>query len=262
MSSQITPIQFTNTLGLETLRLTSDEFQQITTAFVKRRHAQGNQFFTIPPLVQEAILNLSGGHAGLCRITLKKIWEKFRSGGSDIEILEYLVSSNFRGALQSTRAFIWIEDWNPTVKESQFIRDAFLSCDSKSICKIAWNTDSVAKAFFKSGLLTQIEGWLQFTAPIMRTTLGLYLFSKGRSSQLHTTNFEEFILRTIERMRPSILKNSLGRGTDYLLERIWQFEWYRTAMTAVPSDAVVSPDVGAVFGSPGYLDFYVNGDYA
>ena len=42
-------------------------------------------------------------------------------------------------------------------------------------------------------------------------------------------------------MRPSILKNSLGRETDYLLERTWQFEWYRVAMTAaaVPSDAVV-----------------------
>ncbi|RUP43812.1 hypothetical protein BC936DRAFT_136697 [Jimgerdemannia flammicorona] len=36
-------------------------------------------------------------------------------------------------------------------------------------------------------------------------------------------------------------------------------EWYRTALTVVPVGASVSPDVGSVFGSDGFLDFYVNG---
>ena len=35
---------------------------------------------------------------------------------------------------------------------------------------------------------------------------------------------------------------------------------YRAATSAVPVDATVSPDVGAVFGSVGFLDFYVNGN--
>ncbi|KAF8437406.1 hypothetical protein BGX38DRAFT_1211648, partial [Terfezia claveryi] len=35
---------------------------------------------------------------------------------------------------------------------------------------------------------------------------------------------------------------------------------YKAATTAVPRHATVSADVGAIFGSVGYLDFYVNGD--
>ncbi|KAF8454718.1 hypothetical protein BGX38DRAFT_1171069, partial [Terfezia claveryi] len=36
--------------------------------------------------------------------------------------------------------------------------------------------------------------------------------------------------------------------------------WYKAATTTVPRHATVSADVGAIFGSVGYLDFYVNGD--
>jgi hypothetical protein len=74
--------------------------------------------------------------------------------------------------------------------------------------------------------------------------------------------FEEFLLRTIERMRPSILRQSLGRGSgsqSHLHEVTWQMEWYRTAVTAAPIGAAVSPNVGATFGAEGFLDFYVDG---
>ncbi|CAG8595372.1 1188_t:CDS:1 [Paraglomus occultum] len=77
-----------------------------------------------------------------------------------------------------------------------------------------------------------------------------------------TKTFGEFLVRTIERMRPSVLRDSFGRGVDdCLLERTWQMEWYRTARTAAPEESTISPDVGYVFGSDGFLDFYVDGDY-
>jgi hypothetical protein len=37
-------------------------------------------------------------------------------------------------------------------------------------------------------------------------------------------------------------------------------EWYRTAMTAAPIGAAISPNVGATFGVEGFLDFYVDRD--
>jgi len=77
---------------------------------------------------------------------------------------------------------------------------------------------------------------------------------------LSLKNFDEFVLRTIERMRPSVLYNSFGRGADdRLLERTWQMEWYRTARSVLPKGTTISPDVGHVFGSEGFLDFYVDG---
>ena len=262
----LTPIQFTNALGLDTLRLTFAEFQDLTAKYVTQRQGLGSTSFTIAALVQKAIFSFTGGHPGLCRYTVGKIWEKFWKGGStvsqpgsDAEMIEYLVSSKFRLKLQSTRAFNWMETWNPTVQESRFIRNALLACDSASVCRLSLSSYKVAKAFLKSGLIIEINDELQFTAPIMRISLALKL-NEGefQSSELWAENFEEFMLRAIERMKPSVLKMSLGRGTDNLLERTWQFEWYRAAMTTTPTGAVVSPDVGSVFGSPGYIDFYVD----
>ena len=37
-------------------------------------------------------------------------------------------------------------------------------------------------------------------------------------------------------------------------------DWYRAATSASPIGATISPDGGPVFGSAGFLDFYVNAD--
>ncbi|CAG8704239.1 12698_t:CDS:1, partial [Racocetra fulgida] len=56
-----------------------------------------------------------------------------------------------------------------------------------------------------------------------------------------------------------VLQKSLGVGNDCrLLERVWQMEFYRASMQVLPADIYASVDVGAVFVSEGYLDFYVN----
>ncbi|GES76252.1 hypothetical protein GLOIN_2v1488499 [Rhizophagus clarus] len=43
-----------------------------------------------------------------------------------------------------------------------------------------------------------------------------------------------------------------GKGT-YLYERSWQMEWFLTVKTVVPENASISADVGASFGSVGFL---------
>lgn len=43
-----------------------------------------------------------------------------------------------------------------------------------------------------------------------------------------------------------------------MLERQWQVEFYRCASLLLSNKHFVSPDAGAVFGSSGFVDFYIN----
>ncbi|GBB91631.1 hypothetical protein RclHR1_00190044 [Rhizophagus clarus] len=55
------------------------------------------------------------------------------------------------------------------------------------------------------------------------------------------------------------IAKSKGVGTDgRLLERVWQMEFYRSSMLVLPADVFASVDVGALYSSKGYLDFYIN----
>ena len=56
-------------------------------------------------------------------------------------------------------------------------------------------------------------------------------------------------------------ENSFGVGKDKrLLERTWQMEFYRVATQVLPNTVYISPDVGADFGSRGFVDFFVDDD--
>jgi len=62
-------------------------------------------------------------------------------------------------------------------------------------------------------------------------------------------------------MNPKLLHDSLSVGADGApLERQWQMEFYRAATVALSDNNSISPDVGRVFGSDGFIDFYINGN--
>ena len=261
--SHLTPIRFQHSLGSDALRLRRDEFDQLVASFIKLKHSLGSEVFTIPGTVSNAIYNLTGGHVGLCRTILSTLRCRFRDGGSTADMLRYLISPDFRALLLSTRSFAWTQYWCPTPAESDFLRRVFLSCDSESVCHVDPDLDEdMVRRFIKSGLLARNNSGLQFAAPIMRVMLGQRLFTARVSDPYSSTTFDEFLIRAIERMSTYALKRSLGRGAirNRLLERTWQMEWYRAATSACPIEATISPDVGPVFGSVGFLDFYVNGD--
>lgn len=139
----------------------------------------------------------------------------FRFGGAVVDMLRYLVSPPFGTLLESTQT------WQPTNEGSRFLREVFLSCDSESIFDA--NLYLNASTRRKSGLLAGSSRGLQFAAPITGTILGQLLFATARVSNLsNPTTFNEFMTRTIERMSPSVLAKSLGRGMNSrLLERSW-----------------------------------------
>ncbi|CAG8592147.1 4995_t:CDS:2, partial [Acaulospora colombiana] len=245
LDPQMTPVEIRHTLGLDALLLTWEEVHQLIMFYIQRHATLGSPSFNIPGPVQKAIFNLTGGYP--------------------VEMLRYLASSYLRdGIISTARAFHWIRDWNITDEESEFIRKKLLHQIGIPF-SADYASNPVTNKFVKMGLFSTFDSdeRIQFSAPITRVILSHYLFTAPVNfKSLPARTFDEFLVRTIERMSPSKLSESIGKGygdNSHLYERSWQMEWYRTATTVVPEGTSISADVGAVFGSVGFLDFYVNG---
>ncbi|CAG8648725.1 10516_t:CDS:10, partial [Ambispora leptoticha] len=261
--STATPIEFSATLGLDDLRMTRDEYDQLVTKFI-----EASVFpILIPSKVCDAIFSATHGHAGIIRRMLDFLGGQYRRGlRRQNEMLRYLVSPGFRNAIENTRAFNWLREWKPAREEVLFLRQALYEMDFESTFPenaADTTTVDIITRFKRSGLVTHSgppdSGRLQFGAPLMRIVIAQRLFSMPLSlrNQPRMSDFNDFLLCTIERMRPSILRRSLSRGNGdsaRLLERSWQMEWYRAATTAVPYGVIISPDVGHVFGNGQYAN--------
>jgi hypothetical protein len=108
--------------------------------------------------------------------------------------------------------------------------------------------------------VADIGGRLEFAAPTLKTIFIDRLYGSKRAEK-GPTSFEGFIEDCIQRLNRTILQESFSRGkTDGpLYERQWQMEFYRAATSLLSDKQVPSADVGAIFGSKGKLDFYING---
>ncbi|CAJ0761878.1 8737_t:CDS:10 [Entrophospora sp. SA101] len=144
-----TPIQISNTLGLNALLLTWDETKWLIMNYIQRHAILGSPSFNIPEQVQEAIFSLTGGHPD--------------------------------SVITTTHAFYWLHDCKLTEEESKFIRGKLLN---------------------------------QPNVPF-----------------------------------------SANYASNPIVEK-----FYRSAITVIPMNTSISADVGAVFGSAGFLDFYVDGE--
>ncbi|KAF0413854.1 crinkler family protein [Gigaspora margarita] len=276
LANEAIPVKFNDndTLSLKTLLLTKKEFKFLVENYVQIRVFGGSSMFNIPEAIADAIFCLTNGHPGLCRFILDSLHTRYKNGALTVEMLRYLASSNLTNNVATdSRAFYWIDNWNPTSEEAGFIRNKLLINRDESSFSVNYESNLVAKNFVRTGLFAMDSGQIQFNAPIMRIVLCHRLFTYS-GLKLCTTDFDEFLIRSIERMRPSKLSNSLGRGwsencktvqtgaksDSRLFERSWQMEWYHSATSVVPMNTSISADVGPVFGSAGFLDFYVNGE--
>jgi hypothetical protein len=114
--------------------------------------------------------------------------------------------------------------------------------------------------FRRTGLLHEKDTVLDFSAPLLRSCYFQSRLGSTIRAGSPPDNIDDFILKTFTLIDPFVLAQSLGIGTDgRLLERTWQMEFYRAATRLLPKSDVLSPDVGAWFNSPGYLDFWVGG---
>ena len=151
-----------------------------------------------------------------------------------------------------------------TNDNQEFLRNAYHHVDFDSTFPVNGLNDqayNAAQSFKISGLITEAHGGcrMQFAVPLMRGILGVKLFTEPISNQSHTQSavtFDEFLLLTFERMRPSFVGKHLSRAGmmgPHLMKREWQDRWLKAARTAVPLRSVIMP----VDGSPDYLDYYI-----
>ncbi|KAF0501901.1 crinkler family protein [Gigaspora margarita] len=174
-----------------------------------------------------------------------------------------LVENHYFTAIERTRVFDWVMNLELTNDNYNFLRNTYYKVDANSTF-IVDPLDEIARKFKRSGLITEaIVGCYQFSAPIVRIILGSKLFKAQTSLTRSIQDFDSFLLLSIERMRPLTLAKSLSHHNKvnaHLIERQWQTEWLIAAMTAVPSGSSIRPDVGPVYGTQGYLGFYIDGD--
>jgi hypothetical protein len=100
---------------------------------------------------------------------------------------------------------------------------------------------------------------IKFTAPLYRGLL-FRLLNTGKRPLTNIAAFDSFIKACIQQIGPRALCNSICHSIDgSLFERQWQFEFHRAATTLLTGLNTISPDVGSIFHSDGYLDFYISG---
>ena len=66
---------------------------------------------------------------------------------------------------------------------------------------------------------------------------------------------------TIRRLRKSHLSNSLSFSNKLepkIYESQWQVEFYLAGYTVLQYDHFISPDVGKIYNSNGFVDFFIN----
>jgi len=121
--------------------------------------------------------------------------------------------------------------------------------------------EQTCTALIKSGTLVFNDSsrTVSFSSPLISYIAAIRLYSSDRPTVDKVNNLDEFIIMCLQNLRQSFLQNSKGRGSeDKLLERSWQMEFFRAATSCLGRDTYISPDVGHIFGTTGFLDFYVN----
>jgi len=110
------------------------------------------------------------------------------------------------------------------------------------------------------------ERTLKFSSEIMRVFYrDMYfkaIYGVGGSNVITCwTNETVYTLlkRILELFNPQVFTNTRSMGRDgRRYERIYQDEFYRCCYLLAPSKC--HPDVGAIYGSRGFLDFYIDGE--
>ncbi|CAG8753394.1 7276_t:CDS:1 [Ambispora leptoticha] len=250
-------------MGLDELRLTEDEFKELTRKFTEYIGDE-EEPFDIPNDLLESVYNSTRGHPHLVRRTLEYLQRQYLRGDRDDDLRRSIVSYDYFLEIQRTRVFDWMTKWQPTPFDTQFLKTAYDTLDDDSTFVVDTKTAEMQEALrrlTRSGLVTYSgRSRLQFAAPIVRIIMGQRLYTAPLDLETSNGSFEAFLQTSIERMRPSELRKSLSHGTNLrLIERAWQKAWMLAASTAIPGGHTISPDVGKVFGSSGFLDFYING---
>jgi len=243
-----TPYEFKDPLGADLLRCTRDECIELLHDFNERNRYD----LLIDTTLQEHLLIMTKRHVGFLSRILGACLDKSMSSK---ELALYLLSHDFICDIASARC---VPKFKRLPTGQQEVCRRLVLEESLLYDPMASNSD--VEHLLKMGIIIRKKSCVEFPSPII-AALACLAFFKSQVVNLHDLhqNFTQFIFLTLQRIKPSVLQNTLGKDAkNRLLERTWQMEFYRAASSCLGHLSTVSPDVGKVFGSEGFLDFYVN----
>jgi len=255
-----TPVQFSEVLGLEFLRFDKTEWESICEKWNAK---------ALNPLDANAIellFRLTSGHCGLLMEALRELGKIFRTQLADdhrsSKIISTVMSASMLNKWKSNRSLIRVI--SALDDEQQVFVRRVLNEDTSGLLTTNLNRhDSrILVDLVKGGLLCEVKhgGFFGVAAPIVRTILiGVLLAGEMRSTPSSLINF---IMELLPLFSKSQLQDLHSGGKDGRpLERSFQMEFFRCAYAALGSQrGICHADVGAVFGSAGALDFYIDTD--
>jgi hypothetical protein len=136
-------------------------------------------------------------------------------------------------------------------------------CAGPDGCPDFGSNSAAARRLVDCGAICQIAtGSYAFASPLNAQLYlldrGQYRFERPAGGDMKDMGIRAFAQRVILGMSSETLRNTSATGGGTPLERCYQMEWYRSAVSILPAGVYCSPDVGGIFGSEGYLDFWIN----
>ncbi|KAK1928910.1 hypothetical protein P3T76_015550 [Phytophthora citrophthora] len=262
-----TPVQFDKRMvfTIEELNFSHDEVQEYVSKWFK-----GIAFLERLSALEAFCANLeelTGGHVGLCATaihTLNEVYFSRKRSGSDLPSADAWIRMLQSGSLYqandnelfesliSTRA-VWILKTLSTEELDRLERIAYGANPGSD--------DNIVEQCLQKGILVQTEQRYLFSSPVMwRFFVKMRVGHIVRALDAPKT-LPEMVARVMRSIDYNSIRQTLGRSlsSDIPLERAWQMEFYKAAYRCTPSTFVTSADVGALFGSSGFVDFTIHG---
>ncbi|KAG1687474.1 hypothetical protein DVH05_005165 [Phytophthora capsici] len=216
---------------------------------------------------------LTGGHVGLCSVTISKLNEVHSSRResstalpSPIEWIHMLQSGlldkdnngTYHGslfeALRDTRAVKWLK----YLKTDELDRLERIAYGDNSDLDVAFVDEC-----HRLSILAQTEGHFEFSSPVMwryfiRQRVGPIVRAQDAPKTL-----TEMIAQVMQTIDYGSIREVLARtlSSDVPLERAWQLEFYKAVYRCTPESFETSVDVGALFGSSGFVGDFRSQSY-
>ncbi|TMW65345.1 hypothetical protein Poli38472_007987 [Pythium oligandrum] len=262
-TQSMTPVDFSAdmVLGIKHLNFRREEIEEyVEKWFVGIRCLQGTM-----KTFCDCLQFLTGGHVGLCAVA--------------IGVLNTVYFSRVGCGGVTPFAYDWIcmlEQGSLYREKDHALFDALiLTCAVKVLTTLEMeDLDGLERLFYgvenhldaqlldeciRKGILIGCEGRVEFSSPVMwRYFVKMRVGHVDRA--LHGPNtLQEMIARVVRAIDYDSIRKTLGRtlSNDIPLERAWQMEFYKASYRCTPSTCVTSADVGALFGSTGFIDFTV-----
>ncbi|GLD96088.1 hypothetical protein PINS_up004766 [Pythium insidiosum] len=264
-----TPIQFDEgiVLGIDQLKFSHAEVSEYVTKWFKGIAC----FEGLSSSAMEAfcanLKELTGGHVGLCATAIQTLNEVHASRirrGSDLPSPAEWIGMLQSGSLNRANDNALFETLTST--RAVKVLKTLDTDELDRLERIAYgaNVDSdadIVEQCLQKGILAESEGRFAFSSPVMwRFFVKMRVGHIVRAPHVPKT-LPEMIARVVQAIDYDSIRQTLGRSlsNDIPLERAWQMEFYKAAYRCTPSTFVTSVDVGALFGSSGFIDFTIHG---